>query len=167
MWANEDALPEDIDGQLYSFLFPTSVVIDGCRTFPWPAAKLGSLQYQPDPRYNPDLAPLTAERDALRREVEGLRANDGITGNKGLGAVTWKQRACELHARAEELGDRIDQITAERDAALARCAEMESLLREARPLVCSIAADDHNDYWQHAADVTKGIDAVLGQGESP
>jgi hypothetical protein len=62
MWANEDALPEDMDGQVYDFLYPVSELIDGCRMFPWPVVRRNQLQYQPDARYNPiATSPATSE----------------------------------------------------------------------------------------------------------
>ena len=46
VWVNEDALPEDIDGKVYDFLWPMSKV-NMVRYFPWPLHAMGRLQYQP------------------------------------------------------------------------------------------------------------------------
>lgn len=62
IWVNEDALPEDMDGQVYDFLWPVSELRDGCRMFPWPACRRSALQYQPDPRYNVPSQPETKGR---------------------------------------------------------------------------------------------------------
>ena len=46
-------------------------------------------------------------------------------------------------------------------SALESLRGMRGLLAEARHHVCSIAADDQNSYWEHAAECVKKIDAAL------
>lgn len=60
IWANEDALPPDIDDAVYGFLYIASRVIDGVRMFPWPRERLSELTYAPESSvhdFNPNAPP--------------------------------------------------------------------------------------------------------------
>ena len=83
-----------------------------------------------------------AERDHLAAELAGLR---GVT-----------ESSCAL-VGVDYAAHRDESV-----AVIARqLARARGLLARCRGHVCSIAADDRNDYWENAAEVVRDIDAAL------
>lgn len=99
-----------------------------------------------------EIARQKASKEVFRNERDALQIECG------------KLRAQLAHARSR--GDDKEIAEKQRDSALTRAEQSEALLRESRPLVCSIAADDRNEHWQQAADVTKRITAHLAPKET-